>query len=178
MRVKQTARKSTASRDPADPLNNRLRILETKRSSLGSSGSSYLQQHGPNSNSGSSRASFPAGCGLVSRGKQISFKDDVKFKPRLASGEGALKEIKRLQKSTDLLIPRSVFHRLVREITQNLGEGTENLRYQVAALMALQEATEHYMTSLFEDAYLCTIHAKRVTLFTKDMDLCRKLRRI
>jgi histone H3/H4 len=177
MRVKQTARKSTASKDPSDPLNSRQRILETKRSSLGSSASSYIKKQGSTSTASlSSRHSFPVGLG--SRGKQISFKDEVKFKPRLSPGEGALKEIRRLQKTTDLLIPKTAFHRLVREITQNLGEGTENLRYQVAALMALQEATEHYMTTLFEDAYLCTLHAKRVTLFTKDMDLCRRIRRV
>ena len=176
MRVKQTARKSTASRDTSDPLTNRQRVLETKRSSLGSSASSYIRQQG-SSGAGSSRHSLPANSGPSSRGKQISFKDDVKFKPRLSPGEGALREIRRLQKTTDLLIPRAVFHRLVREITQDLGPERDGIRYQVAALMALQEATEHYMTSLFEDAYLCTIHAKRVTLFTKDMDLCRKLRR-
>lgn len=175
MRVKQTARKSTATPAPPkpDPLAHRRRVLETKRSSLGSAASSYIRNQGSSSGSSSGPAS-----GLGSRGKHITFKSDVKVKPRLGSGEAALNEIRKLQKSTELLIPKSVFHRCVREITQNLGEGSESLRYQVAALLALQEATEHYMTSLFEDAYLCTIHAKRVTLFTKDMDLCRKLRRL
>jgi histone H3/H4 len=175
MRVKQTARKSTATKDQPDPLQSRLRVLETKRSSLGSSASTYIRQHGA-STSQSSRHSIPAACGLGSRGKHISIDKDVKVKPRAVSGDVALKEIKRLRSTTDLLIPRTVFHRLVREITQDLGDGNENIRYQVAALMALQEATEHYMTNLFEDAYLCTLHAKRVTLFTRDMDLCRRLR--
>lgn len=180
MRVKQTARKSTAAKDTSDALSRRQMVLETKRSSLGSSASRFVQTQGgqpaSSASTSQSRHSFPSGLG--SRGKHISFKDEVKHKPRLSPGQGVLKEIKRLQKSTDLLIPKAVFHRLVREITQNLGEGSENLRYQVAALQALQEATEHYMTTFFEDAYLCTLHAKRVTLFTKDFELCRRLRRI
>jgi len=42
--------------------------------------------------------------------------------------------------------------------------------------LAIQEAAEAYMTSLFEDANLCAIHAKRVTLMSKDIDLARRIR--
>ena len=76
---------------------------------------------------------------------------------------------------TSLLIPRTRFHRLVREITQNLAN-TDGMQYQAAALTALQEAAEAYLTYLFEDANLCCIHAKRVTIFPRDIVLARQLR--
>jgi histone H3 len=79
-----------------------------------------------------------------------------KFRP----GTVALREIRRYQKSTELLIRKLPFERLVREITQDLGE----YRFQSAALGALQEAAEAYLVHLFEDANLCAIHAKRVTV--------------
>ena len=50
------------------------------------------------------------------------------------------------------------------------------MRFQTTALMALQEAAEAYMVTLFEDSLLCTIHAKRVTLMQKDMALARRIR--
>lgn len=61
----------------------------------------------------------------------------------------------------------------MREIAQEfMGE----LRFQTTALMALQEATEAYMVGLFEDTNLCAIHAKRVTIMAKDMQLARRIR--
>lgn len=79
-------------------------------------------------------------------------------------GTVALRDIRRYQKSTDLLIKRAPFIRLVREIA----EGYKNdLRFQANALMALQEAAESYLTALFEDTNLCAIHAKRVTITPK-----------
>lgn len=50
------------------------------------------------------------------------------------------------------------------------------LRWQSSAILALQEATEAFLVHLFEDSNLCTVHAKRVTLMTKDMQLARRLR--
>ena len=50
------------------------------------------------------------------------------------------------------------------------------MRFQTAALMALQEAAEAYLVTLFEDSLLCTIHAKRVTLMPRDMALARRIR--
>lgn len=94
---------------------------------------------------------------------------------RLSYGTYSLSEIRRLQNQTNLLIPRRSFHRLVREITQNIAH-PDNMLYQVAALTALQEAAEAYLTMLFEDANLCCIHAKRVTIFPRDIGLAKKLR--
>lgn len=89
-----------------------------------------------------------------------------KYRP----GTVALREIRRYQKTTDLLIRKLPFQRLVREIAQDY---KTDLRFQSDALFALQEAAEAYLTHLFEDANLCAIHAKRVTIMPKDMQLAR-----
>jgi histone H3 len=62
---------------------------------------------------------------------------------------------------------------LVRELAQ---EFKDDLRFQGSAILALQEASESYLTSLFEDTNLCAIHCKRVTIMPKDMQLARRLR--
>ena len=85
----------------------------------------------------------------------------------------ALREIRRFQKSTDLLIRRLPFQRLVREIAQ---EFKSDLRFQTSAVQAIQEAAEAYLVGLFEDTNLCAIHAKRVTIMPKDMQLARRIR--
>lgn len=92
---------------------------------------------------------------------------------RYRPGTVALREIRRYQKSTDLLIRKAPFQRLVREIAQDLHA---ELRFQTAAVAALQESCEAYLTTLFEDTNLCAIHAKRVTIFPKDMQLARRIR--
>lgn len=97
--------------------------------------------------------------------------------PRARPGTVALKDIKRLQGTTDLLIPKIRFHRLVREITLSYTDSAdEPFRYQVAALIALQEAAEAYLTYLFEDSNLCCVHAGRVTIFPRDIHLARRIR--
>lgn len=88
-------------------------------------------------------------------------------------GALALKEIRRYQKSTELLIRKLPFQRLVREISQNY---KTDLRFQGSALDALQEASESYLVGLFEDTNLCCIHAKRVTIMPKDIQLARRIR--
>jgi len=75
----------------------------------------------------------------------------------------ALREIRRYQKSTDLLIRKRPFQRLVREIVEDQ-RGFESYRFQSAAIGAVQEAAEDFLVSLFADANLCAIHAKRVTI--------------
>ena len=85
----------------------------------------------------------------------------------------ALREIRRYQKSTELLIRKLPFQRLVREIAQ--GYKTD-LRFQSAAVMALQEAAEAYLVGLFEDTNLCALHSKRVTIQSKDLQLARRIR--
>jgi len=67
------------------------------------------------------------------------------------------------------------FQRLVREIAQDICPDV-NLRFQTAAVAALQEASEAYLVGLFEDMNLCAIHAKRVTVMPKDMALARRIR--
>ena len=84
----------------------------------------------------------------------------------------ALREIRWSQKSTDLLIRRLPFQRLVREIVQ---EFKSDLRFQTSAVQAIQEAAEAYLVGLFEDTNLCAIHAKRVTIMPKDMQLARRI---
>ena len=84
-----------------------------------------------------------------------------------------LKEIRKYQKSTELLIRKLPFQRLVREIAQDF---RTDLLFQSSAIMALQEASEAYLVSLFEDTNLCAIHAKRVTIMPKDLHLARRIR--
>jgi len=97
----------------------------------------------------------------------------VKKPHRFRPGTVALREIRRYQKSTDLLIRKLPFQRLVREIAQ---EFKTDLRFQTPAILALQEATEAYLVGLFEDSNLCAIHAKRVTIMPRDMQLARRIR--
>ena len=97
----------------------------------------------------------------------------VKKPHRYRPGTVALREIRRYQKSTELLIRKLPFQRLVREIAQ---EFKSDLRFQGSAVLALQEASEAYLVGLFEDTNLCAIHAKRVTIMTKDIQLARRIR--
>mmetsp|Transcript_19590 Transcript_19590/g.32671 ORF Transcript_19590/g.32671 Transcript_19590/m.32671 type:complete len:148 (+) Transcript_19590:100-543(+) len=97
---------------------------------------------------------------------------------RFRPGTVALREIRKYQRSTELLIRKLPFARLVREITQtyNSSPAEGEKRWQAEALMALQEACEHYLVHLFEDSNLCAIHAKRVTIMVKDIQLARRIR--
>ena len=97
----------------------------------------------------------------------------VKKPHRYRPGTVALREIRRYQKSTELLLRKLPFQRLVREVAS---EYKNDLRFQATAIAALQEATEAYMVSLFEDSNLCAIHGKRVTVMPKDMQLARRIR--
>lgn len=92
---------------------------------------------------------------------------------RRRPGVKALREIRKYQRSTELLIRRHPFQRLVREITAGL---KSDARWAVSAIDALQEAAEAYLVSLFEEANLCAIHAKRITIMPKDMILARRIR--
>ena len=112
-------------------------------------------------------------------GLKAAKKIPPKKKPRISKprrwrpGTVALREIRRYQKSTNLLIQKLPFQRLVREIAQEL---KSDLRFQTSAVMALQEASEAYLVNLFEDTNLCAIHAKRVTIMPKDMQLACRIR--
>ncbi|NBS71459.1 hypothetical protein EBT31_21495 [bacterium] len=93
---------------------------------------------------------------------------------RYRPGTVALREIRRYQRSTELLIRKLPFSRLTREITNNVAP--EPFRWTPDGLLALQEATEDFIVHLLEDCNLCAIHAKRVTIMPKDMQLARRIR--
>jgi histone H3 len=92
---------------------------------------------------------------------------------RFRPGTVALREIRRYQRSTELLIRKLPFHRLVREIAQDI---KFDIRFQSTALLALQECCESYLVGLFEDTNCCAIHAKRVTILPRDLQLARRIR--
>lgn len=139
VRTKQTARKSTGGETPKI-----YKILETKTKTLKHKG-----KHLP----------------PVGRHQKQGEKRGVK---RYRPGTVALKEIRRYQKTTELLIRTAPFQRLVKEVSQKF---KHDFRYQASALQALQEATEAYIIGLFEDTNLCAIHAKRVTIMPRDIQL-------
>ena len=97
----------------------------------------------------------------------------MKIPRRYRPGTVALREIRRFQKSTELLIRKLPFQRLVREIAQEI---RPDMRFQSSALGCLQEAAESYLVALFEDTILCAIHAGRVTIRPKDIQLARRIR--
>ncbi|KAK7061808.1 histone-fold-containing protein [Favolaschia claudopus] len=118
-----------------------------------------------------------------SAGRRSAANDPPAKKKRFRPGTVALREIRKYQKSTDLLLRKLPFARLVREIasemTTDMNDNYQpgaDLRWQSSALMALQEATEAYLVHLFEDANLCAIHAKRVTIMQRDIQLARRIR--
>ena len=117
---------------------------------------------------------------MAKKGGQKAPKGGVKKCYRYRPGTVALKQIRQYQKSTDLLIRKLPFQRLVHEIACDSEVIKSPLcgkvRFQSAAIMALQEAAEAYLVGLFEDTNLCAIHAKRVTIMPKDIQLARKIR--
>ena len=130
---------------------------------------------------GSGRARTKTTARGSGRSSRTSARTGKKLRPKTKSGKyvrrpgtGALREIRKYQKSTDLLIRKLPFQRLVREIAQ---EFKSDLRFQGSAVLALQEAAEAYLAGLFEDSNLCAIHAKRVTIMPKDIQLSLRLRK-
>ena len=96
---------------------------------------------------------------------------DTPESKRYRPGTVELWEIRRYQRSTELLIRRAPFDCLIRELVQDLWHGGHELRISPAAITALQEVAEAYLVLLFEDTNLCTIHAKHVTIMPKDIQL-------
>lgn len=84
-----------------------------------------------------------------------------------------LKEIRRFAKGPDMCIRRLVFQQVVKEITWEIDN---SYRFHSQAILAIQEAAEAYMIGLFEDTNICASHAKRVTIYPKDMQLARRIR--
>lgn len=102
------------------------------------------------------------------KGNKFKVAKTVNKSYRNRPGIVALREIRKFQKSTDLLLRKLPFQRVVREVSQ---EYMQDVRFTAGALLALQEATEAYMVKKFEAANLLAIHAKRVTVLEKDMKL-------
>ncbi|KAI5855604.1 histone-fold-containing protein [Durotheca rogersii] len=119
-------------------------------------------------NKGKAKGKAPA----VLPGDPIPYPKRRRYRP----GTLALREIRRLQNNTDLLMRKLPFARLVREIALMMRPADEGMRWQSQALLALQEAAEAFLVHLFEDTNLCAIHAKRVTIMQKDIQLARRIR--
>ncbi|KAF5383750.1 hypothetical protein D9615_003750 [Tricholomella constricta] len=184
-RTKQTARKSTGG--AKQPRSHAL-LHTTARKAIGT-GASDKGNHqwavkstrktvpaGPTSNEGvdvDRQLAVKSTRKTVTSKKSVVGQVQVKRAHRFRPGVVALREIRRYQKSTELLIRKLPFQRLVREIAQY---SRMDLRFQSSAVLALQEATEAYIVGLFEDVNLAAIHAKRVTIMVRDIQLARRLR--
>lgn len=105
--------------------------------------------------------------------KTMPSQGGVKKPYRYRPGTVALREIRRYQKSTDLLLRKLPFQKLVRELSIDF---KSDLRYNATAILGLQESAEAYLVGLFEDTGLCAIHGKRVTIMPKDIQLARRIR--
>ena len=98
----------------------------------------------------------------MQRSDHIAFNQEKKLSKKLES-----------QKSTELLMRRVPFQKLIRKIAQEI---CSDLHFQAIAIRALQEPTESYMIHLLEDSDFCATHARHVTIMTKDMQLAPKIR--
>ena len=175
-RTKQTARASTAGK--ANRLTNRLPTKQHRQSNDMSDMSEKKEAVKP-------RIKFTLGKGehpeKEPRNQKPKITHDPTKKPhRYRPGTVALWEIRRYQNGTELQIRKAPFSRLVREITIDIQKGLDKDRDRVdrwtgEAVGALQEASEAYITSLFEDSNLATIASKRVTVMPKDMQLVRRI---
>lgn len=142
-RMKQTARKATGGKAPRRAL---AQIMASQAATAGA---------------------------VVARAKKAPRPRRKDGHMRYRPGTRALREIRKYQRSTKLLLRRLPFQRLVREIAQDY---RSNLRFNSTALEAIQEAAEAYLVSLFDDTCLCAVHAKRVTILPQDMQLARRIR--
>ena len=152
-RTKQTARRITGSTSARDTLQN-------KAAKAPANATSKATSKTPAKAPAKATAKKGAGGGAN--------KKPHRFRP----GTVALREIRRYQKNTDLLLRKQPFMRLVREVAQAF---RTDLRFQSHAILAIQEAAEAFLTALFEHANLAAIHAKRVTIMVKDIKLVRRL---
>mmetsp|Transcript_1940 Transcript_1940/g.3918 ORF Transcript_1940/g.3918 Transcript_1940/m.3918 type:complete len:160 (-) Transcript_1940:323-802(-) len=154
-RTKQTARKGSVSQVARAGMQGRVRTM--------------LRQEHPKKESGhAGRANWNvAGASTSNR------QNRRRYRPR---GAKALKEIRHYQKTTELLIRKGPFSRLVREITHHVSAQNEQYRFTHFAMEAFQTAAEAYLVSLFEDTMHCAVHGKRVTIMPRDIQLARRLR--
>ncbi|KAB8070826.1 histone-fold-containing protein [Aspergillus leporis] len=164
------------------------KVSATSRSTAGKE-SAAAGSSGATGNASPSTRGQPTSIGSIKSGKRpagASKRSDIqpgdptprgrhrRYKP----GTVALKEIRKYQRSYDLLLRKLPFARLVREVALDLlpADVGASLRWQSQAIQALQEAAEAFLVHLFEDTNLCAIHAKRVTIMQKDIQLARRIR--
>ncbi|ERS97194.1 histone H3-like centromeric protein A [Sporothrix schenckii 1099-18] len=114
----------------------------------------------------------PARTSNVQPGDPVPQRKQRRYRP----GTLALREIRKYQSSTDLLLLKLPFARVVREIALSVRPVDEGMRWQSQAILALQEAAEAFLVHLFEDTNLCAIHARRVTIMRRDIWLARRIR--
>ena len=163
-RTKQTARKSTGGKAPRKQLATKVCILENFwAQTVVNTYTAGCQKVGPSHWRCEEAPPLQARHSCSSRDQEVIGCEKFVFDFILF----------RYQKSTELLIRKLPFQRLVREIAQDF---KTDLRFQSSAVMALQEASEAYLVGLFEDTNLCAIHAKRVTIMPKDIQLARRIR--
>jgi histone H3 len=119
------------------------------------------------------KATAARGCSATVAAQPAGARGKQRAAHRYRPGTVALREIRQYQKSGALLLRKLPFQRLVREIAQSV---RSELRFQSSAVLAIQEAAEEYLVHLFEDTQLVALHAKRVTIMPKDMQLARRIR--
>ena len=107
------------------------------------------------------------GDGKVYRGHRTG---RVRKPRRYRPGTVALREIRKYQKSSELLIRKIPFQRIVREIVTSMFTN-DNYRFQSTALLALQEASEDYLVRMFTQVNDLAIHGKRVTIKPEDIHI-------
>ena len=183
-RTKQTARKSTGGKAPRFQLATMGARAAALRDEVRAAQAKY-QAH-------LRRQRQAQVAAARARGAKGGIKKPHCYRP----GTVALREIRRYQKGTELLIRKAPFQRLVREIMQEVcykkkawgnlvlpefrkqqyRNEDEPYRMQSTAMLALHEAAEYYLVDLFDWTNLCAIHAKRKTIMVKDMQLARRIR--
>ena len=107
------------------------------------------------------------------RGEAKLDKEREEKTKKTRQGLKALKEIKKYQSSTEMLIRRLSFQRVVKEIVQKI---QEDLRLWSTAILVLQEVGDMVLLGLLEQSNLCMLHARRVTIMPKDVQLARHIR--
>ena len=111
------------------------------------------------------------------KGRRHPTDGTIRKRRRFRPGTVAMREIRRYQKSTELLIRKLPFQRLVREVVRGMYNST-SYRFQSTALLALQEAAEAHLVFMFEQVNDIAIHGRRVTIMPKDIQLWKRLRNI
>ena len=156
--------------------NNMARTKKMARKSIGKCARNQLAMNLPRKTLSQEQARKNAAKAAAAAQKNLGnpprmggLKRPMRYRP----GTVALREIHHYQKSMELLIRKLPFNRLIREIAQDF---KTDLQFQAAAIGALQEAAEAYLVGLFDDTNLCAIHAKRVTIMPKDIQLARRIR--